>query len=163
LCACDRGGMRAGGGGALGGAGFVDGSRRAQEHTTSTSTTGRRWGHDGLDTPGGARGFCCRLRFPAIPGWALLSVGWWGGGGGGGGGGGASYPDKSDVSAAQAEWCKELAKIKGGAEWGEMGACKAAGVAASGPYLRKMTKCFFGRLAELGDKAPDHTQIVTDC
>jgi hypothetical protein len=82
---------------------------------------------------------------------------------GGGGGAGASYPDKSDVAAAQGEWCKQLATIKGGSEWGQMAACKAANPAASGAYLRKMTKCFFGRLAELGDKAPDHTQLVTDC
>jgi hypothetical protein len=98
------------------------------------------------------------MRKGLIGGSILLAVGC-----GGGGGGAASYPDKGDVAKAQGEWCKELSKIKGGDSWDQMGACKAAYPAASAAYLRKMAKCFFGRLAELGDKAPDHTQLVTDC
>jgi hypothetical protein len=81
-----------------------------------------------------------------------------------GGGGGANYPGKADVAAAQAGWCKELAKRSGaGDAWEHMSDCKSASSSASGAYLRKMTQCIGARLEALGDAAPDLSQIGVDC
>jgi hypothetical protein len=80
------------------------------------------------------------------------------------GGGGASYPDRSDVTAAQAAWCQALGKLYGGAEkWDKLAECKAAYPTASAPFLRGMTKCFVARHDAAGTNVPDNSQLVADC
>ena len=80
------------------------------------------------------------------------------------GGGGAGYPDRDEVSAAQAAWCTALGKLDGAGEtWGSMGACKSAYPTASAAFLRGITKCYVARREAAGDTVPDNTQIVADC
>ncbi len=79
------------------------------------------------------------------------------------GGGGASFPDRNEVSAAQALWCASLAKGHGGESWDQLAACKGAYPAGSAPYLKLMSKCFDARRETMGDKAYDDAQIATDC
>ena len=80
------------------------------------------------------------------------------------GGGGAGYPDSSDVTAAQAAWCKALGKVNGaGDKWEHMSACKSAYPTASATFLRGLTKCYVARREAAGDTAPDNTQILADC
>lgn len=74
----------------------------------------------------------------------------------------SSFPDASDVTAAQAAWCEALAKVAGaGRDWEHMAACLAARTSASPAYLRGMAKCYAARLAD--DQAPDTGQVVADC
>ena len=81
-----------------------------------------------------------------------------------GGGASGNFPERPDVTQAEAGWCKALAKIQGKEEgWEHMAECKAFRTTASAAYLRGMTKCFFSRLESLGDSAPDQTQIATEC
>ena len=76
----------------------------------------------------------------------------------------SSFPDRSVVVAAQAEWCDELARvIGGGPSWEHLAACKADFPTASGGYLRLMTKCFTRRLEAAGTDAPDRATIIADC
>lgn len=80
------------------------------------------------------------------------------------GGGPASYPDKSGVVKAQAEWCDMLAKIrKEPGEWSRLGECKGYYPAASAPYLKGMTECYFERVQAEGDQAPDNMTLVDEC
>ena len=80
------------------------------------------------------------------------------------GGAGASYPDRSDVNAAQAAWCDSLAKLNGApGAWEHLAACKAAYPSSSGQYLRGMTTCFTKRREAGGDKGPDQSQTVAEC
>jgi hypothetical protein len=79
-------------------------------------------------------------------------------------GGPASFPDRDAVTAAQAVWCDELARVLGGGpKWEHLAACKDAYPTASPGYLRLMAKCFIRRLEAAGDEAPDHTQLIADC
>src|SRR5690242_9962142 len=49
---------------------------------------------------------------------------------------GASYPDGSQVTAAQAGWCQALAKLNGHPnDWDSMSSCKGAYPTASAAYL----------------------------
>jgi hypothetical protein len=79
----------------------------------------------------------------------------------------ANYPDRSDVSAAQTEWCTALAKSEGqGPSWEHFEHCRTAYPAASAPYIRGMQKCFFERVTasrEGGDAAVDRSQMLQDC
>lgn len=80
------------------------------------------------------------------------------------GGGGAGYPDRGDVTAAQASWCQALAKLDGkGDDWKSMSACKSAYPTASAAFLRGVTKCYVARREAAGDTAPDNNQILADC
>ena len=80
------------------------------------------------------------------------------------GGPGASYPDRNGVVAAQAGWCDMLQKLrKEPGDWSRLAECKAAYPAASDPYLKGMTECFFERVQQEGDNAPDNTTIVDEC
>lgn len=80
------------------------------------------------------------------------------------GGGGAGYPDRNDVTAAQAAWCSALGKLDGaGEKWDSMSACKSAYPTASAAFLRGLTKCYVARREAAGDTAPDNTQILADC
>lgn len=77
---------------------------------------------------------------------------------------GASYPDGSQVTAAQASWCQGLAKLSGNPTgWEHMNACKGAFPTASAAFLKNMTKCFVTRHEAAGDNAVDNSQIVSDC
>jgi hypothetical protein len=76
----------------------------------------------------------------------------------------SSYPDGSQVTAAQGAWCQALAKQNGyPTGWVHMSACKGAYPTASAAYLRGMTKCYPARVEAMGDKAVDSSQIVSDC
>ncbi|MFO0756927.1 MAG: hypothetical protein U0359_10565 [Byssovorax sp.] len=79
------------------------------------------------------------------------------------GGPGASFPDRSDVTAAQAAWCQALSKAHGGDGWDGLAACKADYPAASAPFLKAMAKCFIAHHEAAGDKAYDDAQIAADC
>lgn len=80
------------------------------------------------------------------------------------GGGGAGYPDRNDVTAAQAAWCSALGKLSGaGEKWESMSACKSAYPTASAAFLRGVTKCYVARREAAGDAAPDNNQILADC
>src|SRR4051794_12059129 len=77
---------------------------------------------------------------------------------------GASYPDGSQVKAAQDVWCQALAKLNGKPTgWEYMSDCKGAFPPASAAYLRGMAKCYPARVEAMGDKAPDTSQISADC
>src|SRR5262245_20976352 len=77
---------------------------------------------------------------------------------------GASYPDGSQVTAAQAGWCQALAKLNGHpTDWDAMRSCKGAYPTASAAYLRGMTKCYPARIEAMGDKAVDTAQTQADC
>jgi|HubBroStandDraft_6_1064221.scaffolds.fasta_scaffold187273_2 hypothetical protein len=79
-------------------------------------------------------------------------------------GGPASYPDGNAVIAAQAEWCKALAKLSGAGDgWDSMATCKAALPTSSAGYLRAMTKCFPDRRRAAGDGGPDNWRIAGEC
>lgn len=79
-------------------------------------------------------------------------------------GGPASYPDRNGVVAAQAAWCDMLGKLHNEpGEWSRLAECKAAYPTASAPYLKGMTECFFERVQQDGENAPDNTTIVDEC
>ncbi|MRG95079.1 hypothetical protein [Polyangium spumosum] len=83
-------------------------------------------------------------------------------------GGNANYPDRPDVTAAQAAWCDALAKSEGpGGAWDRMTECRSAFPAASAAYIRVMTKCFFERVEEAkqsGDPAAaDRALLLSEC
>jgi hypothetical protein len=77
-------------------------------------------------------------------------------------GGGANYPDRSDVTAAQAAWCDSLVKLKA-APGDNVAGCKDMYPTASGPYLRGMTGCVAKRIEAAGDKGTDVGHVVADC
>lgn len=79
-------------------------------------------------------------------------------------GGAASYPDRSDVTAAQAVWCDGLAKLNGApGTWDHLAACKAHYPTASGVYLRAMTTCYAKRKEAAGDKYTDNSLMIAEC
>jgi hypothetical protein len=76
----------------------------------------------------------------------------------------SSYPDGSQVTAAQGAWCEALAKLSGKPTgWEPMSSCKGAYPTASAAYLRGMTKCYAARVEAMGENAVDSSQIVADC
>ena len=76
----------------------------------------------------------------------------------------ASYPDKSGVVQAQAQWCASLAKLSGAENtWEHMADCKAAYPASSAEYLTAMTKCFATRWEDDPENAADQARLVGDC
>jgi hypothetical protein len=80
------------------------------------------------------------------------------------GGGPASFPDKDGVVKAQSDWCAMLAKLrKEPGEWSRLNECKGFYPAASAPYLKGMSECFFERVQAEGDQAPDNSTIVEEC
>jgi len=83
-------------------------------------------------------------------------------------GGGANYPDRPDLTKAQAGWCDALAKSEGpGGAWDRMTECRNAVPAASPSYVASMTKCYFERVEEAkqaGDPAAaDRALLLSEC
>ncbi|TKD03816.1 hypothetical protein [Polyangium fumosum] len=83
-------------------------------------------------------------------------------------GGNANYPDRPDVTTAQAAWCDALAKSEGpGGAWDRMTECRSASPKASAAYIRVMTKCYFERVEEAkqaGDPAAaDRALLLSEC
>ncbi len=83
-------------------------------------------------------------------------------------GGNANYPDRPDITQAQAGWCDALAQSEGsGPSWDSMNDCRGASPAASPAYIRGMTKCFFERVEEAkqaGDPAAaDRALLLSEC
>ena len=80
------------------------------------------------------------------------------------GGAGAKYPDAPGISSAQAGWCKALAKLDGaGDKWDHMSTCLGTFPTSSAQYLKGMTKCLVARTEAAGAKAPDRSQLLTEC
>lgn len=76
----------------------------------------------------------------------------------------AGYPDTTGVVAAQAEWCKAMAKAQGAGDgWDQMSSCKSFYPTASAAFLKLMAKCYSDRREAAGSNAMDVGQISAEC